>query len=446
MKKTPKTSMGSPATLACLALGLTLQCSALPALAGKGGSKGKPGGDGGEDPPANPAPIEYQLTWIDGVSIRDCNSAGIAVGSYSDETGAVKLFWTTADGVINPLDNWWTLPPGYEDWRVGGQGAGMRINEDNLVCGVLRNEQTSEQQLFLANLFDPDSLEVFGPKEVEFPIPMTFVFMNGHGDVTWWSLVEGNVTTLHLYVRSLDQVFSWESGAYNYWPTGINDNLQISLIYRSTYPTSYLIPIYGGSGLLTFNVADPDASYVDDLGDYASSWEDPRVLSWGGLNNAGDVFGCFETEVSRIRYRNGGVYHRVADTKAGFIAADSTTWSELDPRLPVGGEQTSRLGYDPAACAMDVNEARQVLGGYKASGFFAEDLWLLDPVDGLFDVDDLVVGDPTEVEAFRAANNFSLVRITESIDPGTGYGIITGSFSNSDSPSFILTPRLVEQP
>ncbi len=74
----------------------------------------------------------------------------------------------------------------------------------------------------------------------------------------------------------------------------------------------------------------------------------------------------------------------------------------------------------------------------------SEDLWLLDPEDGLFDVNDLVVGDLAEVDAFRAADNFRYVRIT-GIDPETGYGIISGSASYT-GPGFILTPRQIEQP
>ena len=80
---------------------------ATPVFAAKGGN-GKPGGGGEDPPPPNPAPVEYQLTWIDGVSIHDCNTTGNSVGSYNDETGTRKNFWRTADGVINPLDNWWT--------------------------------------------------------------------------------------------------------------------------------------------------------------------------------------------------------------------------------------------------------------------------------------------------------------------------------------------------
>jgi len=69
------------------------------------------------------------------------------------------------------------------------------------------------------------------------------------------------------------------------------------------------------------------------------------------------------------------------------------------------------------------------------------DLWLLDPEHGLFDVNDLVVGDLAAVEAFRAADNIGLAHITE-IDPETGYGIISGYAGAG----FILTPRLIQQP
>lgn len=66
-----------------------------------GGGGGNPGGGGDEDPPTNPAPVEYQLTWLPGTygytEIHDINSAGIAVGRYHDETGTPRLFWTTSD-------------------------------------------------------------------------------------------------------------------------------------------------------------------------------------------------------------------------------------------------------------------------------------------------------------------------------------------------------------
>lgn len=406
-----------------------------PVSAKKGGNK--PGG-GGEDPPANPAPVEYQLTWIPGVNgghmdIYDCNTAGFAVGGFADETGTDVPFWTTADGVINPLDNWWTLPPGYEGWRVGATG--MQINEANLVCGTIGDKQTYEHRLFLANLFDPESLEVVGPVQ---KFSLRWEFMNEHGDVTWRSVVEGNTTTLHLYVRSLDKSFSLHTGERSYYPTGINDNLQISLVRRDRTGDQYLSPGFAGSALLTFDVAT-ETAFIEPLGDYAALWADPRTLPWGGLNNAGDVFGCFETEVKRTRVHRRRVVSRVADTTAGIIAADSATWTELDARLPVGGTQVNPFSYAAAACPLDVNEFGQIVGGYQCQGRFSSgDLWLLDSVDGLWDVDDLVVGDLAEVEAFRAASEFRFVSLTES-DPETGYGIITGSTSYY-GPAFILTP------
>ncbi len=93
MKKTLIGYSGSQTLIACLALGAVMHFTALPGLAGKGGIKGKPGG-GGEDPP--PAPVEYQLTWIPGINgghmeIYDCNTAGIALGGFEDETGTEHL-------------------------------------------------------------------------------------------------------------------------------------------------------------------------------------------------------------------------------------------------------------------------------------------------------------------------------------------------------------------
>ena len=414
------------------------------ALAKKGGG-GKPGG-GGEDPPPPPAPVEYQLTWIPGVNggnirIYDSNSAGIAVGSYADETGTAKAFWTTADGVINPL--WWTLPPGYEAWRVGSGGilSELQISEGGLVCGVIGNDETSEYQLFLADFSDPNSLEPVGSILSRRP---RYIHMNEFGDVAC-RVVIGNDATLYLYVASLDKMFGWEQNLRGFTPTGINDNLQVSLVYQELvfdYPT-YISS--HGSGLLTFDVATKNGE-IEDLG-IATASEDPVTLAWGGLNNAGDVFGCFETRVSRVRYRNLRLVSRVADTTAGFIAADSATWTELDSRLPSGSTMSSSpWSFTAAACALGVNEAGQVVGGYnkRSSRYFAEGLWLLDPEDGLFDVENLVVGDIAQVDEFRSANQFGDVRLTEPT-PETGYGVISG-WDSSYGAAFILTPHLVQQP
>ena len=187
---------------------------------------------------------------------------------------------------------------------------------------------------------------------------------------------------------------------------------------------------------------------IDDLGT-AETIAEPITLSWGGLNNDGTVFGCFETEVL-VKFRRGDLVSRSADTTAGFIAAGAATWTELDASLPSGSSLYSSVYYNgptgiqKAACALGVNEFGQVVGCYQMSArFLSEDLWLLDPYDGLFDVNDLVVGDAADVEAFRAAQ-FHNVHLT-GIDADTGYGIISGSAS-SYGPAFILTPRLIQQP
>jgi|GEM_PF-4119093 len=424
---------------------------------------GKKGGNGG-GPPPNPAPVEYQLTWIPGINdghmrIYDCNTAGIAVGSYDDETGTTKPFCTTADGVITPLDNWWVLPPGYEGWRVMGHE--MQINEANTVCGVITNDQTSEYKLFLANLSDTDSLEPVGSILSSKP---WWVYMNEHGDVAFRTHAARTITTetftwdttLYLYVRSLDKMFGWEQTVGDFTPTGINDNLQVSLVY-SDYdeqfgnPRTATGPSFHGSGLLTFITYDVEKDeaviVIEDLGT-AGTIEEPMTVPWGGINNAGTVFGYFETEAPRIRIRSGRMVSRSANTTAGFIVADAETWTELDASLPIGGSiyKTSQwgAGYVAAACALRVNEFGQVVGGYQVVGrYVSEDLWLLDPEDGLFDVNDLVVGNDADVEAFRAAYRFGFVHIT-GIDTVTGYGIISGIASSSAG--FILTPRLIQQP
>ena len=184
----------------------------------------------------------------------------------------------------------------------------------------------------------------------------------------------------------------------------------------------------------------------EDLG-IASTNGDPVTLPWGGINNAGDLFGCFETQAPRFRIHRNRLVSRTADTTAGFISAGSATWAELDPRLPIVSTLSSAHGFETAACALGVNEdAGQVVGGYnKESGrYFAEALWLYDPADGILNLDDLVVGDVAQVDAFRNPNQFGDVRITEHT-PETGYGIISG-WDSSYRAAFILTPRLVQQP
>ncbi|MEZ5326200.1 MAG: hypothetical protein R3F19_14205 [Verrucomicrobiales bacterium] len=440
MKKTVIRYSGSQATIVCLALGVALHFTALPGL-----SKGKPGG-GGDPPPPTPAPVEYQLTWIPGIndgyiSVYDSNAAGIAVGIYADETGTRKPFCTTADGVITPLDNRWALPPGYEaeGWRVGGQFGEIQINEANLVCGSLVNDLTSEHQLFLANLSDPDSLEPVGSVLGNHP---SHVHMNEHGDVAFRvtdGITTEHVETLHLYVRSLDKMFGWEQDLRGYIPTGINDNLQVSLVYQEFIWVTPTVIYNHGSGLLTFDVATEEA-VIDDLG---TAWtiDEPITLPFGGINNDGTVFGCFETKAPRYRIRGNRLVSRSSDATAGFISAGAETWTELDASLPTGSTLATPYSIDMAACALGVNEFGQVVGGYHkvSARYGCEDLWLLDPEHGLFDVNDLVVGDLAEVEAFRAANNIGLVHITE-IDPETGYGIISGSAGAG----FILTPRLIK--
>lgn len=446
MKNNLSGVLAAPSRRAVVALtgAALLALTASPALAKKGGNK--PGG-GGEDPPPpppNPAFVEYQLTWISGINdgamrIHDCNTAGIAVGTYADEAGTHQPFCTTADGVINPLDNWWVLPEGYENWRVGARYAEMQINENNLVCGSIVNDLTSEHKLFLAKLSERDSLKPVGPVLSRQP---SYVYMNELGDVAF-RVAPGSNSTLHLYVRSLDKMFGWEQIDRGYIPTGINDKLQVSLVYQEfTWNTPTVIYNHG-SGLLTFDAETEEAEW-DDLG---TAWTnaEPITLPWGGINNDGTVFGCFETEAPRYRIRRNQLVSRSSDCTAGFIAAGAETWTELDASLPTGGTLRTPYSFDAAACALGVNEFGQVVGGYnKGSARYAcEDLWLLDPEHGLFNVNDLVVGDLADVEAFRAADNIGLVHITE-IDPETGYGIISGAASYSEA--FILTPHLIEQP
>jgi len=411
---------------------------------------GKPGGNGGGKPGgggANTAPIEYQLTWIPGINdgqvrIYDCNAAGIAVGSYDDETGTHQPFCTTADGVVLPLDDWWELPLGYEGWRVGGRE--IQINEANLVCGSIVNDLTSEHKLFLANLSDRDSLEPVGPVLGGFG--PWHIHMNEHGDVAF-RVDDGFDATLHLYVRSLDKMFGWEQELRGFTPTGINDNLQVSLLYGDFGLLDRTIIHSRGSGLLTFITYDVEKDeaviVIEDLG---TGWTnaEPITLPYGGINNAGTVFGCFETKKPRYMIRGNRLVSRSSDTTAGFIAAGAETWTELDASLPTGGTLENAWSFEAAACALDVNEFGQIVGGYNkvSARSGCEDLWLLDPEDGLFDVNDLVVGDLAEVEAFRAADTIALVHITE-IDTETGYGIISGYAAGH---GFILTPRLIEQP
>ncbi len=226
---------------------------------GKGGGGDKPGGGGGEEPPPNPAHVEYQLTWFPGTygytEIHDINSAGIAVGRYHDETGARRLFWTTADGTINPLDDWWVLPPGYEDWQV--EGGELQINNAHDVCGFIENTVTGEEELFLANLFDVSSLEPVG----SVPSNSQWLHMNENGDVVFMAAQTGWYSLL--YVRSLNTIFNFEQDYPGYMPTGINDNLQVSLILSGESDGTGLV--YHGSARLTFDPAN-ESAMVEELG------------------------------------------------------------------------------------------------------------------------------------------------------------------------------------
>lgn len=128
------------------------------------------------------------------------------------------------------------------------------------------------------------------------------------------------------------------------------------------------------------------------------------------------------------------------------LAGDLLKQLMLDAHLPIGGSASPKqlwsAIYTAAACAVGGNEDGQAVGSYNKSSsrYGAEDLWLLDRDDDLFNVNDLMVGDLAYIETFWAADNIGLVHITEPHSE-TGYGIISGA----SSASFILTPRLAEQ-
>lgn len=130
-----------------LAFGLLASLSLCqPALAGKGGG-GKPGGgdggDGGGDPPPDPAPVKYELSWVDlggTAALWGINSSGVAVGytgpeGAADRTAIVRF----PDGEIHDLNEVLaaylpTDPEPNRDWYLRLAWA---ITEDGLITGDL---------------------------------------------------------------------------------------------------------------------------------------------------------------------------------------------------------------------------------------------------------------------------------------------------------------------
>jgi hypothetical protein len=134
------------------------------------------------------------------------------------------------------------------------------------------------------------------------------------------------------------------------------------------------------------------------------------------IDNQGTVFGGFETSVSSSKRNRSG------DAKASVIGALDANGSELDPSLPSGSQGLGgREGIVMETCALEANESGQVVGGYDLLQIGSSSLWGKDPVDGLFNIDDAVVGEVADVEASLASTEFRYVTISE--PNASGYGI-----------------------
>ena len=158
------------------------------------------------------------------------------------------------------------------------------------------------------------------------------------------------------------------------------------------------------------------------------------ALCWD-IDDSGTVFGAYEDRAPKGR-------NRTSSAKAGFVIDGSLNWLELNPLLPVGSSSRGESTVQYAASALNANDAGQLLGGYEVWNSVSGDLWLSDPQDGLFNLNDLVAGDPADTDVFRTADNLRNVEISE-VESITGYGVISGNAYGTPYRAFILTPVLV---
>lgn len=397
-------------------------------LAGKGNGKGKPGDGGGEDPPPPPpvpAPVEYTVSWFPGTfgatQIYDVNAAGIAVGRYHDEAGERHAFWTQGDGTLRHLADTWTLPAGFEGWRLGrGESA---INDANQVAGIMVNEQTLEYWLYLAQLGDPSSLEPLGAVSSN----ASWLDLNDHGDV---AVGYGGP---YLYVRSTNRVYSlWDEARGPELITGLNNQLQLSVMSWADYDTNG--NGFDGCARWTF---DPVSEVLtQEVISSAVVVRNEAISLAYGIDHTGRVLGAYEEEAPHRK-------RRTSSAKAGYVEPGTTAWTSLDSELPTGSSHGRESWIRFEACALKANDSGLVLGGYGVHAATSEALWIRDTEGGLHALDDLVVGTAGDVEAFRAGTNFQKVQLSQAAS-GV-YGFISG-YDYAGGGAFILTPQLVEAP
>jgi hypothetical protein len=391
-----------------VATAVALVASLPAAFAGNGNGKGKPGG-GGEDPPTPAASIEYELTWLAGFGgddtfVYDVNSAGIAVGRSEDANGTFKGFVATAAAGMVDFDNWLQLPAGWTS-RV------LALNESNLACGYIKRPEFSDNVTFLVDLADSTSLELLH----SFPAAPTLgMRINENGDFSF--RVDG---VNYLYVRASDQLFSLDGIADLQRPHAINEQLQLALPSNDDR--------HNRPGAHAFRYSFDSTTETGFLEDLQADLKGNALTFAFDITNEGTVYGSF--------LRKGGL------TKAGYVENGSTVWNALEAVDSRGD-----------ACAHGANESGQIIGANDAEYPYGggSDLWILDPVEGFFSLDELITGDPAEVLFFQTMEGFHRPVISEA-ESATGYGVIAGYGYEVDTTpgttpklGFILTPRPVQ--
>lgn len=410
----------SPAHLRCLRplAGLALSlCLAAPLLAKKGGGGGGPGG-GTEDPPADPLPVVYALTWLtdpsdgsgDQSSIFDIDANGVAVGSIRPGGSAGLRYGVVSFPGRAPLDveavarNAGAIP---QDWRLTGV---YRISDDLVIGGdVWAADGTLHA--FAAQLTADGTglawLKVFprpaGATRALFEdmsengsyVAIKLTIPDANGDSTYaaevWDPQTDSVTSIPLSLEYIIQLSVNNSGlvAYSQHDGG---TLRDTFLFDTLTQTS--IPIETDSRF---------GSWASDLG------ESDEVV---GQTNTG----------------------RKTPTPARWTAANG--WESV-----AGGAGTGALTA--------VNNAGQCIGMSRGKDDVStrdDVLFFYSDADGYHELNDLVVGDQADLDRWFAADNW-FYAIYDNISDvelagGANYPYLSGTIvpSGGEYQGFVLTP------